>query len=605
MSKAKTNRSGKRNFRDVPAFKPENRDRYVDFSAVILILALGIYNSIVYWGHQPVPHFDYNAFVNLARDILSFESPDSFKRIPLAGMLFILFGKIAGGECSAFHGAWLLNSVLYPLNGVLFYFVGKRFIGKAAFFFALVAMLNPWVVQLLTEAIVETTLLCGFVLSFWLMLKRSRWVYLAAGATAMIRYEGALLIMAAFILDMIYNENNKQRLKSFLFSALASVPLALWMLATLLHWQRQGETHYLKEFGSQSGGKIIFGQYIKLMWEVTFKPLLVLSPSASKASFSVLFLFNGIFAGVGFTFGLVYAFIKKNCYIIVLTVVLVLYLLIHAIHSWTFRRFCMPVAWIGLLVFLYGLWGLWDLIKGKKCFPGWLIIVSHIVLSGVVLCWSIILLLNITLPRWEGKSLASSNVWPVVLAVLVVSFLVRLWFYKTRNLSGNLLVHLLFALLLISNQFTLASVVGKGERDIEFKRLVDWYLENTNKTEKMALSVPYIIETMAPDYGDNFISVNRIDANNPVEFIIGCYRNDIKYVAWDSRIGLRPKNRCYRMWNMKNIAPLIKPSDNGPYEFITILQGPNRERYINLFKLKPLPAGVTPSMLERHIERRY
>lgn len=585
--------------RDWFAFRGEDQKKYLDICAVFLLLIFGVYNSVSYWGHQPVPHFDYNAFVNVAGDILSFELPNSFKRVPLAGMLFILFGKIAGGQCSAFHGAWLLNSVLYPVNAVLFYLVGKRFIGKAAFFFALVAMLNPWIVRLLTEAIVETTLLCGFILSFWLMVKRSRWVYLAAAATTMVRYEGALLIMAAFILDMIYNKNNRQRLKSFGLSALACVPLALWMLGTILQWHQQGQTHYLKEFGSQSGGEIVFAQYLKLMWKVTFKPL---SLSAGREGLSWLLLFSKIFAAAGFLFGLVYAFIKRNWYIIVLTLILVLYLLIHAVHSWTFHRFCMPVSWIGLLVFFYGLYGAWSLIKGTRKIPEWAVTILHIILAGLVLCWSVVLWLNITLPRWQQISRVSQSVLPVAMGILLVSFLIRLVINKSRNLSGNVLIHLVFALLLISNQFMLAAVVGNGERDIEFKRLLDWYLENTQRNEKMALSVPYILETMAPAYKDRFVSINSIDANNPREFIIQAYRDDIVYVGWDSRMGLNPESRYYKSWNMGNISPLIKPADNGPYQYITTLKGARRTRYINLFRLRPLPSGITPSILEQRFK---
>jgi hypothetical protein len=159
-------------------------------------------------------------------------------------------------------------------------------------------------------------------------------------------------------------------------------------------------------------------------------------------------------------------------------------------------------------------------------------------------------------------------------------------------------------LFIISNQFTLASLVQDGERDIEFKHLLDWYLENAEKDEKLTMSVPYILETMAPAHKDNFVRVSHIDANNPNEFVIECYKRDITYIAWDSRMGLNPKSRYYKSWKMKNIAPLIKPQDNGPYDFITTLKGAGRYRYINLFRLKPLPDNIDPSILEKRLQKR-
>jgi hypothetical protein len=92
---------------------------------------------------------------------------------------------------------------------------------------------------------------------------------------------------------------------------------------------------------------------------------------------------------------------------------------------------------------------------------------------------------------------------------------------------------------------------------------------------------------MAPEYKDCFIHTNTFDANNPNEFIAECYKRNITYVAWDSRMGLAPKVPYYKYWKMANIAPLVAGKDTGPYQFIIQLRG--KDQYINLYRLRYPP----------------
>ena len=133
-------------------------------------------------------------------------------------------------------------------------------------------------------------------------------------------------------------------------------------------------------------------------------------------------------------------------------------------------------------------------------------------------------------------------------------------------------------------------MVGNGERDIEFKYLTDWYVANAKSGEKLVTTVPVILEMLAPAYKDNFIHTSTFDANNPADFAAECYRKNITYVAWDSRVGLVPTDHYYKYWKMSNIAPLIAGGDVGPYQFITQLRA-NQRRYINLYRLRYPPPG--------------
>ncbi len=312
MKNRKPRVKGRKSVKEKLLENPEPREKYFSSFAAIVLLAFGLYHSILYFGHQPVPHFDFNCFSNLGRQLLSFQVPSSFKRVPLVGILQVLIGKVVGGQCPNFTGGWVLNCILHPLNILLLWLVGRKIVGKGALWIAVILAINPWVLQLLTEAIVETKLLFFILASFYLIFKRSKFSYVAASMATMVRYEGVALILVAFVMDMVQSESGRERLKAVSYAAMASIPFGLWMLGTIMFWYSEGGTHYLKEMGQYSGGKIILAQYIKLIWQVGFYPLITLEPASGQEAFKMLFGFSKVVAGGFFGFGVVYGLYKKG-----------------------------------------------------------------------------------------------------------------------------------------------------------------------------------------------------------------------------------------------------------------------------------------------------
>jgi hypothetical protein len=79
----------------------------------------------------------------------------------------------------------------------------------------------------------------------------------------------------------------------------------------------------------------------------------------------------------------------------------------------------------------------------------------------------------------------------------------------------------------------------------------------------------------------------------PTQFLQACYRNGIRYIAWDSRSGLDREDPDYKPWRLDRIKMLQKTKSVGPYEFVTQIKHPNGE-YINIFRLDT-PAPLMPS----------
>ena len=333
-------------------------ERYFEIFTMAALFSFGIYHSVLYFGHQIVPNSDFPCFFKTGQELLSFKIPSSFKRLPVVGLLQVLLSYLVGTEQPGLTAGWLLNALLHPFNVVLLWCIGKKIVGKSALWFALIAALNPWLIYLLTEPIAETTLLFFTLVSFYFIFKRSHWGYFFAAVTTMVRYEGAALIMAAFVMDMIYSTSRRERILALLYSAAAGLPLAIWLLGTAFNWQAD-KSHYLnvlftkeysKGFAEPVENRIGLVKHISLLWHVGFRPLLMPYIGAGKAFEQVFWGIAKITAVCSFVFGSLYGLYKRNWKILALFIFFVPYFLIHAHYPYPIPRYHATIFWIALLL---------------------------------------------------------------------------------------------------------------------------------------------------------------------------------------------------------------------------------------------------------------
>ena len=568
--------------------REERADKFLFF----LLIAFGIYQAVIYWGHQLVPHFDFYCFPSSGRQILSLQIPTDYKRTPLVGILQIWLGHITGGTYPDFHGGWLLNSISNILTAALLWLAGRKIIGRSAIWFAVIAMINPFGIQMLTESIAETPMLFFIWITLYLIFIRSKWAYLFASLTSMVRYEGAVLIACAFVMDMIEGKNKKERWLAFGYSALASIPMGLWMLGTFSQ-KSLSATHYInifkKEYTSQFIGGVEsrtgFKMNANILWQTGFYPLFTPPLQASRIFSDTLTIINQVLVAITFFFGSIYGLYKRQWKILILLIFIVPYFWVHAKYPYPIHRYYATIFAIVMLICIYGLCSFWTLISSKIRLSKAAVIIAQLAVIIISLMW--VLTLWGYLPQMAPMSKDSVSLPFVTILVVFMIFAAELFVNKGKLLT-NLVILMLMILMIVSNQFVIADVVGNGERDVEFKYLTDWYSQNAKPGEKLVSTVPGILEILAPEFKGCFIHTQTFDANNPNDFVIECYKKNITYVSWDSRVGLVPSDQYYKYWKMSNIAPLAAGHDIGPYQFITQLRV-NQRRYINLYRLRPLP----------------
>jgi hypothetical protein len=577
------------------------RERYFAFFLTAVLLCFGIYQSVLYFGHTIVPISDFPAFFQTGKELLSLHAPTSYKRTPVLGILQVGLSYLVDGKYPDLTAGWVLNALLHPFNLLLLYLVGREIIGRSAVWFAIIAVLNPQVLYMLTEPLVETTLLFFVLLTFYFIFRRSNWCYLFASIASMTRYEGATLILAAFVMNMIYAETKRERILAFVCSALASIPLGIWMLATFLNWHTQASSsHYLKLFGANSEyAKFLLGRYedkvglvlhMKLLWNTAFRPLLMPYPSTGGSPGEMLYKLSEVFAAGGFFFGSVYGLFKRQWKILALLILFLPYFVVHAMIPAPLLRYHMLIFWIALLITWFGLQNVWKLIDKNNRVPRIFVYLLQVAVLIIAILWIVGLLPF--LPRMVSISPTCASVPYVAMAVVAIILAGRMYIHKFKHILRVLAVFALLGLVFVSNQFGLAYTLGDGQREVEFKLLGDWFVANAKPGEKLGLYLAEVVRIFAPKYADSIVVLPKAD--NPSEFVEACYKEGITYVVWASREGLSTDHQGYREANLNNnIALLQNPSSTGPYKFVTQL-GTNRG-FVNVFRLQKSTEADEPA----------
>lgn len=561
------------------------QDRRCDLFVAAVLFALGVCQSVLYFGHQVVPNSDFPAFNLTGHQIWSGQLPTKYKWGPVVGVLQVPLGRLAGGRHPDLTGGWLLNAVLHPFSVLLFWLVGKRIIGASAVWFAIVAVINPWIVYLLTEPIAETTMLFFILLTFYFIFKNSRWGYFFASITTMVRYEGAALVLAAFVMDMINAQDKRRRISAVVCAAAASVPLALWIAGTLINWQAQGESHYFsvftkdyeKLFSEPVADRVGFIKHIGLLWQVGFNPLLVLNPRTGAGAGGA----GMVFAGGCLLFGSAYGIYRRNWGVLVLLLFFVPYFILHARYPYPLPRYHVIIFWIAVLLCMFGLQSIYGLINSKWRIPRPVVFV----LQAAVLATAVnqIYMLSEYLPKLSRISPCSHKLLFVTVAAAAVISGAFVFFHSRKHILKHFAVLAAICLIAVSNHFSLVRLVGDGQRDSEFKLLADWYIANAKPGEKMAVYLSVVVKIFVPECADSFVGIPK--AEDRQEFIKKCYDENITYVVWASREMLNPGSENYKLRRLDNIAFLDKPNDNGPFKFVArLISG---RGWVNVFKLPP------------------
>ncbi len=569
---------------NAPLADNSKANKKLEWLIALVLLAVGIFQSIIYFDHKVVPNLDFPAFYSSGEALWSGTLPSNLKRAPVLGFMQVGLSHFVGGQTPGLTAGRIINAIFHPLCILLLWGIGKRLIGSAAIWVTLLALMNPWVIWLIPEPIAQPPMLFFMLAGFYLALKGSRWAYLFGALACMTRYDGGAILLAIGLYDLLTRKTTKEKLMTFVWGLIGFLPLMIWMLLTYLKWDDQGGEHYLKVMtGGDKGLWVAFTHNLKQAWDVAFSPL-IYSPKDPTNASKLWILICQIIVGTSFFLSFIWACIKRNWIIVSLFVFLIPYFCVHAMMSFNYHKFHSASHWAILLICAYGIYTSWLFLNNKLSIPKWFTLTCQSLIGlGAIL---LIVYLAKQIPTISKLSQNSTLLTGVGLSAVVVICIARLIITKKefliRDLSGALIV----AAMILSNQFVLVNIVGSGQRDIEFKLLADWYVKNAQSGEKLATTMPHIVRIFAPKASDEFSHTRFIRGKDINEFTQSCYKKNITYVAWDSRMGYYPQDIYYKRYGLQKIAPLYRPQDLGPYKYLTTMG--TKFRHIHVFRLQDL-----------------
>lgn len=579
--------------------RPGADEKLVEILTGVILFAFGVYQSILYFGHTAVPNGDFPDFYKVGSDLLAFRLPSQFMRAPVLGLLQNFLYPLAWGPSRELTAGWLLNAILHPFNLLLLWLIGKKIIGKAAPWLALLLIINPTTVYLLTEPIIETTFLFFILLSFYLIFKQTRWAYLAAATASMVRYEAALLILAAFLADIILHRKEKKRfIKSITCLCLASLPLAIWMSGTLFTW-KPGTTHYVsilfgkeysKGFVEPAENRTGIALNANVLWHTGFAPILAPYPGADKNTADMIFKLYLLLVIGGFFLGCIISIIKRQWQIWMLLLFFFPYFLLHCFYPYPMSRFHSITVWIVMFVCWFGLQDLWRLASDKWGIPKVFAIVFQIAVIIIAGLW----LAGLAPYMHRQSSLFSprcASIPYVAIAVAALIFAGRLYTEKIPGLLKGLAILAATSLMIVSNQFTLVRLVGDGQKEIEFRQLGEWFAANAGPNDKIAVYNCGPAGLFAGKAADRIIYYPKADT--PRQLAEKLREMNITYVTWATREGTTTQHTGYQLAGLNKTIPFLSQSRNiGCYEFVKKI--PSNRGFINVFRLKDTGDELLP-----------
>jgi hypothetical protein len=337
---------------------------------------------------------------------------------------------------------------------------------------------------------------------------------------------------------------------------------------------------------------------VRYLWDTAFKNLLEL-PAAIKAIFvkvstqaeanaikesiSNLEGFSKAAVWISFAGGVIYGIVKRQWKYLALLLFFIIYVGTHMIRHKTLNRYCVPMVWLAVILCAYGFVSIWKTVNFRKWMPRAAVISLQIAVFIGATIWLVRLMPY--LPQMKPHCTKAAYLPYVAMAAVIAILILRLAFFRARYIWRDLALSSMVCLMIVSSHFMTARIIGNGSYDYEFKMLADWYLENAKPGEKMLTTMPGVVSIFAPKHKASFRHTNSIKTEDINEFTKKCWKSQITYIAWDSRLGYATRDSYYKKWQLRKIAPLIKPADIGPYEFVTQLKS-TEKRFINVFRLR-------------------
>ncbi len=546
------------------------RVRLAECWPVLLLAALGLLWSLSFWRHFVFPNSDYYSFVHTGRQWLSLAVPAGMKRAPVFSVLAGLVSMIFPQPSSQVAATEMYNALLLPASMILFYLIGRELLGRpAAMVTAFLAGISPWMIRMSSQPLAEMTLVVLFAAGVLCVARgRMGWAYAFAMLASVTRWDMAAMVPAVALADLLRN----RRLRPVLWkAALASVPFLLCLGIMTAQSAGAGRgAHYLQVLSGPRQFALL--PDLRLYWEAILSSVNVPLGrevagriQALQRVNTVIFRQTATLLALTFLWGSAAGLRRRRWEIFVVLVTGVPYVLVHAVWPFRLGRFCVPVAWAGLLIAVYGAKSILGLLRDR--WGAWprVTLVLQVALVVLLVVWATAAALTLFV---HERTAGSGIEWVVYVSVAMAAggYLGYEWVRAARPGLHWLVVPVFLNLAVLSSAAQTAVVMGNGRTLVNFKVLSLWFKENAGPNDRMVTNMPAYMPLYTGLPEDRFVHTGDIApeaAPDFPRFVQECRRRGVTLIAWDSGLLDNTEDIYYKLWGLDRIYPLGMPFFGG------------------------------------------
>ena len=483
-----------------------------------------------------VPESDFFDYREKAIQIRNLDWPENSKRPPLYSAIIALISAPIPGRDRELYAAEIIGVISALFSLLLVYRISIRFLGKYAFFIAWLWALHPTTLRMAIKPKSEILVTVLILWAFDRYLKGNKRAYLLAFFATLVRYDGALAILAFGIADFLYD---KHKVKTIIYTVLSGSFIVIWT--------------FLQDGGGEG---ISYRNYF-----ADYKPDLVFIKNLGGAIVGFLPIqLIKLWAAIGLVLtiiGILSIFMKNRRDGIAIVIYLLGFIVFYIIWPFSNIDYSILVSWnIFLLIFLGIKWAIKSLIMYfplvKFCIYNRFATTSWTLASIVTFCIILVIYLNLKFPYPQY------NVQWCVLVAFLIPLAIYLWWLLNHVLRARLsLCSLILGVFLIIafylNSTSNADLYNIHYSKAEFRLVGEWYEDNHQIGERMVVAQPKVVAYFTSlDPEKDFIRLVDLPQTTPENLLKWLKSQNAAYVAWLSHQRTLEEKNAWYIWKREN-----------------------------------------------------
>lgn len=518
--------------------------------AAVVVLAAAV--SLCYLGHFVKPQSDFHEFSATGESLLRGELPRTFKRAPLYPLIIAGGGavleRIVAVEAPIKVFAECFNAAMLPLIAALAFLIARRLAGGGAAWVGAWVALVPLGVHCTAHAIVEAPLVAAVLLTIHLAQRGSAWAYVAAAAAMALRYDVAGLLPALMLADVF---RGRRAWRTLVYGVLAAMPIALWLLLTVVYWNPADGEHYIAQIRASPRMQLHWAAFVS--FDAILEPVRILLPAVlgeliAPLEFAARY---GLLASAAV--GAVGLLRRSAPGGWVMLGVFAGYVAVHAVFPFREYRFAWPMAPIVQIAAGYG---------ASIAFAALRRLPALRPAQTPLLCIGGILLVLLLIG--EAGNLPWPGAGATTLTLLIVAGWVLVWAAahvpRAALLRGGVL---LLAALWLGRLHArgIAATMGTGREMENLVHAARWVRDNTTPAQRVVSTFPGLLQMYAGrEPRGRFVGYQRIAAQTWPEILKECRASGITHLIWFDGVYQEAGSHYIAAWGLQRFERLNDPS---------------------------------------------